>query len=366
MSVFIKILGWLVVNTTLGIMNALLISFYSPEPLPRVFVTAQLNTHTICTLIEIAIYTLGIRLYEKGRRSGRPVLAFFLVLALAMFAGLIGVYLGALLSRGLLDFDPLAHEQQQFFSVIYGSILVAIIITAIDRWGRQMAQRKLQLETALQEARLKSLQYRMRPHFLFNTLNTIHATLRRDVGKADQALMMLAANYRFILETAENALIDFAQEWDFTRAYIELEHLRFSDRLELRIESGGDPALVYAGVRVPPLSIQPLVENAFVHGVRRLRENGLIEVAARREGAWIHVVVRDNGPAEGWSESREGAQLLRGEGTLPHIKERIQYYYPRRSDLEIRRVPPGELVDWPGGCTEAHLSFDSQALHSRL
>ncbi|MCR9143252.1 MAG: histidine kinase [bacterium] len=380
MSVFVKILGWLVVNTTLGIMNALLISFYSPEPLPRVFLTAQLNTHTICTLIEVAIYTLGIRLYESGRRQGRPVSAFFLVLALAMFAGLIGVYLGALLSRSLLDFDPLAHGEQQFFSVIYGSILVAIIITAIDRWVRQMNQRKLQLETALQEARLKSLQYRMRPHFLFNTLNTIHSTLRRDVAKADQALMMLAANYRFILETAENTLIDFAEEWEFTRSYIELEHLRFSDRLTLRLDSGVENkttdesetdagaglAKKYAGVRVPPLSIQPLVENAFIHGVRRLRENGLIEVSARRDGDWVHVIVRDNGPGEDWPENRDPTALLRGEGTLPHIKERIQYYYPRRSDLIIRRRAPDELPDWPNGCTEFHLSFDSQALHSRL
>ncbi len=389
MSVFVKLLGWLVVNTTLGIMNALLISFYSPEPLPRVFAVAQLNTHTICALIEISIYTLGIRLYEGGRRRGRPVPAFFLVLGVAMLAGLIGVYFGALLSRSLLDFDPLAHGQQQFFSVIYGSILVAIIITAIDRWGRSMAQRKLQLETALQEARLKSLQYRMRPHFLFNTLNTIHATLRRDPGKADRALMMLAGNYRFILETAENALIDFAEEWEFTRSYIELEHLRFADRLTLRLSAGPQdedafdegraeqaatarekapsPERVresFAGVRIPPLSIQPLVENAFIHGVRRLREDGLIEITARREESWVHVRVRDNGPAPDWAH--DPALLLRGEGTLPHIKERIQHYYPRRSDLTIRRVAPGVEADWPKGCTEFHLSFDSQALHSRL
>lgn len=354
MSVFLKILGWLIVNTVLGIMNALLISFYSPEPLPRVFVTAQLNTHTICTLIEIAIYTLGIRLYEGGRRAGRPVLAFFLVLALAMFAGLVGVYTGAMLSRSLLDFDPLAVEQeQQFFSVIYGSILVAIVITAIDRWFRQMSQRRLHLETALQEARLKSLQYRMRPHFLFNTLNTIHATLRRDAAKADQALMMLAANYRFILETAENPLIEFHEEWNFTRTYIELEHLRFADRLELRIDAGGDVQQTYAGVRVPPLSIQPLVENAFVHGIRKLRENGLIEVVARREAQWVHVWVRDNGP--GFTESYHKSAPT--EGTLPHIKERIQFFYPRRSSLEIRRLPAD--ADWPTGCTEVHLSFDA-------
>ena len=206
--------------------------------------------------------------------------------------------------------------------------------------------------------------------------------------------MMLAGNYRFILETAENALIDFAEEWEFTRSYIELEHLRFADRLTLRLSAGGgapdetpfnaarkerqtstgeqastppppeDVRAIFEGVRIPPLSIQPLVENAFVHGVRRLRENGLIEVAARREGYWVHVRVRDNGPAPDWAD--DPAQLLRGEGTLPHIKERIQHYYPRRADLKIQRVAPDADSDWPTGYTEFHLSFDSQALHARL
>ncbi len=327
-----RLTGWLAINTVLGIMNALLITFYSAEPLTRVFAAAQLNTHTICIIVEIAIYVGGIRIYEYGRRAGRPIIAFVLVLLLAVLAAFAGVYAGAHLTELLLDFDPLQYET--FFSVIYGSILAAIVVTAVDRWGRHLARRRLELESAYHEARLKSLQYRMRPHFLFNALNTIHATLRRDPEGAGRALFMLAENYRFILETADNTLIDFAEEWEFTRNYIELERLRFADRLTVQLEQLPD-AEAFQGIRLPPLTIQPLIENACVHGIRNLREDARITLRAERRGTQITVEVQDNGPGfQNPAEEETG-------GTFAHIRQRLEFHFPG-VELYRRNLSEGE------------------------
>lgn len=143
-----------------------------------------------------------------------------------------------------------------------------------------------------EEARYRLLQERMSPHFLFNALNTLHAMMRRDAGTADRAIMMLADNYRFILDHSFRSLVPFDREWSFVVNYLEFEGLRFRDTLSLTMERRGD----FGSVHVPPLIIQPLVENALRHGVLRRGGEGSIEVMAERNGERVKVDVRDNGP----------------------------------------------------------------------
>jgi LytS/YehU family sensor histidine kinase len=130
------------------------------------------------------------------------------------------------------------------------------------------------------------------PHFLFNALNTVHAMIRRDSEVADRALMMLADNYRFILDHSFRSLIPFDREWSFVGNYLEFEGLRFRDTLSVTMERRGD----FSSIRVPPLIIQPIVENALKHGVLRRCGDGVVEVMAVRNGAKVTVDVRDNGP----------------------------------------------------------------------
>ncbi|MBN2079744.1 MAG: response regulator [Spirochaetes bacterium] len=142
------------------------------------------------------------------------------------------------------------------------------------------------------EARYRLLQERMSPHFLFNALNSVHAMLARDAAMADRALMMLADNYRFIIDHSFHSLISFDREWCFVGNYLEFEGLRFRDTLSVTMERRGD----FDGVRVPPLIIQPLVENALKHGVFRRGGRGVVEVIADCNGEKVLVIVRDNGP----------------------------------------------------------------------
>ena len=164
------------------------------------------------------------------------------------------------------------------------------------------------------EARLKLLQERMNPHFLFNALNTVHALIGRDSGKADLAVIMLADNYRFLFEHSFRSLIPFDEEWTFVANYLELEGMRFSDTLHVSMEREGD----FSGVALPPLTVQPVVENSLRHGVRNLAGAGRICVSARIDAGRVEVVVEDNGPGfdSGDIYSR----------SLGNIRKRLNYF----------------------------------------
>ena len=308
-------MAWLGVNTVLGTMNALLISFYSPQPFWSVFWTAQLTTHTICVLVELSIVTIGNRLYARAAGLPRRVGAFIVLLGTAVIAALLGAVVADQLNRRFLGLGAfVAGESGEFYRLVFGSILLAIVLASFDRWNRSLNRRRLESRAALREARLLTLQQRMRPHFLFNALNSIHALLRHDPQAADRALLALAENYRYLLESAERTLVPFDSEWDFCKSYVDLERIRFADNLSVNMTVESD----MRDVMIPPLSIQPLLENAFRHGAPQASGPAVILVAARRIGNLIEVVVEDNGP--GWEA---GAELF--SGTFGNIRSRFSH-----------------------------------------
>jgi two-component system sensor histidine kinase AlgZ len=117
---------------------------------------------------------------------------------------------------------------------------------------------------ALAEARLQALQARIRPHFLFNTLNAVLSLIRKDARRAESAIEDLAELYRMVLADAKN-LTTLARELDLTRQYLNLEQLRLGDRLVVDWQTADAPR----DALVPPLLLQPLVENAVYHGIAR-------------------------------------------------------------------------------------------------
>ncbi|MCP4130397.1 MAG: response regulator [bacterium] len=141
------------------------------------------------------------------------------------------------------------------------------------------------------EAKFKLLQDRMSPHFLFNALNTIHALMRKDVDTANRALLKLAHNYRFLMDQVQQSLIGFDEEWEFVKNYLELEELQFDETLSIQMKKNGD----FTDVAIPPLTIQPLVENSLKHGLRNKREGGCITVNAEQNGAVTVIEVLDDG-----------------------------------------------------------------------
>lgn len=310
----LQILGWAGINTVLGTMNALLISFYSPEPFFRVFLTAQLTTHTICILVEASMFTLGKYLFRLGDAQNRPWLYSVLALLVSALAGVLGVYAGGAIHEWLIGFHPYS-QNDRFYNVIFGSIIVAIGLTSIERFFRRLTEMRKRALDALKEARLGVLQERMRPHFLFNALNSIHSLLPENPAAADQALLMLADSYRYLLGPAEKALVPLAEEWAFCQSYVELMKLRFGARLDVAMHLSDE----CQGLMIPPLSIQPLIENAFRHGVQQMPGPALVQVRSVCQDQTVTVTVSDNGPGPGASEKESR--------TLSNIQERLQYHF---------------------------------------
>lgn len=184
-----------------------------------------------------------------------------------------------------------------------------------------------QLENKFSGAQLNALRLQLQPHFLFNTLNTIASLMEIDVKEAQKIISKLGALLRAVLLKNQSNQTDLQGEIDFIKSYLDIEQVRFHDRLEVRYQI--DERTLDA--EVPSLLLQPLVENAIKHGFSKNPEQGLIEVISKRLQDEIQLIVRDNGSG---SPHPKSFLLSNGIG-LRNIKERLDLLYGGRYHLDI-------------------------------
>ena len=190
-----------------------------------------------------------------------------------------------------------------------------------------------QMQHKLQEGRFAQLQSQINPHFLFNTLSTIAALAREEGAPLSEDLVLrLSSFFRYSLESDEK-VVPLGREIQLLRDYMELQETRYGDRITMEVRS--DPAL--EDVPVPKFILQPLVENAILHGLRQCTEGGCIRVRSRRDRTGnIVITVTDNGC--GFDTSRLGAAAdgERRSVGLKNIAERMEYSGGR---LDVCSVP---------------------------
>ena len=181
-------------------------------------------------------------------------------------------------------------------------------------------------------ARLRVLQSQLNPHFLFNSLNGV-ATLIRENNRADAAKMIstLSDFLRATVHRVNVPQITIAEELDFLDQYVELQQLRFSDRLRVQIDVQDD---TYSAL-VPTLILQPLIENAVQHGVLMKESGGSVLVSIRREGDTLRVLVEDDGPGP---SAAEPARFGIG---LTNTAERLRALYADGASMSIGRAASG-------------------------
>ena len=188
-----------------------------------------------------------------------------------------------------------------------------------------------QLEARLVETELKALREQLRPHFLFNTLNTISVLIREK--KNDEAVTLIARLSSLLRMTLDNTRLQevtVREEMDFLARYIDIQKARFSDRLEVGIAI--EPAAMEA--RIPNLLLQPLVENAILHGIAPKSGPGRVDVTGRVENGRLHLEVRDDGPGlpVAAKPAREGVGLA-------NTRERLAKIYGAEGKLVLRSEP---------------------------
>ncbi|MPZ70836.1 MAG: sensor histidine kinase [Actinobacteria bacterium] len=206
-----------------------------------------------------------------------------------------------------------------------------------------MVSLQLELATAHREAelakavKLDALRAQMNPHFLFNTLNTISMKARTDPEEARRLLVKLSDFLRYAMKHTSNTTL-FSEEYFFVRTYLFLEQARFGERLKVRYDV--DPQCL--SVRVPPLVIQPLVENAVKHGIADKTEGGAVQLKARLEpiGGILRIKVSDNGVGMA-TEEVDGLFSGGSEevSALANIDERLSRMYGGGASLDVSSVP---------------------------
>jgi signal transduction histidine kinase len=220
--------------------------------------------------------------------------------------------------------------------VTYAAVVGLSYALNYYRESQARALQAAQLETSLVEARLKALEAQLHPHFLFNTLHAISSLVHSDPEAADRMISRLSDLLRLTFDGSGAAGVPLEEEIQFLRKYLEIEQIRFRDRLTIRFDV--DPELL--DVEVPRLILQPLVENAIKHGVGPKAGGGVVEVSARRgrEGVWLEV--KDDGVG---LTQQARTRLASGVG-LGITKDRLAFLYGSAQRLEIAESAHGLAV----------------------
>jgi glucose-6-phosphate-specific signal transduction histidine kinase len=293
------------------------------------FVIALAVALTIHALFAVTIRWLThqrIRSLSNGRRA----IFFTAVPMLGVCLGWpLGVWLVSSDAAGWVRISP---------SQAVSSAALAVLISSIIYLFFNSSARRLEAEKRATEAQLRLLQAQIEPHFLFNTLANVESLLDHDLPKARQMLSAFTDYLRASLGTLRQQESPLAQELELARSYLLLLQARMGERLRFSIEA--DAAA--ERVPVPPLLLQPLVENAVVHGLEPAIDGGTLQLRASVQGRQLVLEVQDDGRGLD-APPRLGAR--RGAGmALDNIRQRLLTRYGPEATLVLQALQPGTLA----------------------
>lgn len=241
------------------------------------------------------------------------------------------------------QFLHIAMLKTQFTVPIYWCIVCICWVIGHFQEAGERDRRTLELEARLTQANLQALKMQLQPHFLFNTLNAISSLIYENPKVADNMIGSLSQFLRTTLDVSSQNEVPLSKELEFVDRYLEIQQTRFGDRLRIHREvaSGVTNALV------PPLILQPLVENAIRYGIESHETGGTMTIRAYREQEMLHLEISDDG------EGFMGGQLLgTGNGIgLSNTKARLQELYGDKHQFKL-------TVNHPtGACVKIEIPF---------
>jgi two-component system LytT family sensor kinase len=273
---------------------------------------------------------------EAGRRVRAIAVhsAGAVIFSFAHIVGLLGVRFLLWENGGK---SPMAtweqYFQRKFFEQMDASLMVYAVIVGVSHavaYYHELQERKLKaahLETRLIEARLKTLEAELHPHFLFNTLHAISTLVHRDPESADRMISRLSDLLRITFDRSGEPKVSLKEEMDFLQKYLDIEQTRFQDRLTVHVHV--DPEALDG--EVPRMILQPLVENAIKHGIAGRSGGDKVQITAGLDGERLWMQVRDNGAG---LQVRTLKALRTGVG-LSNTRARLDCLYGRHYRLEF-------------------------------
>src|SRR5215813_251462 len=225
-----------------------------------------------------------------------------------------------------------------FYIDLIIALLIVIAVHALLYYQSFRASELAQssLKTQLAQAQLRALKMQLHPHFLFNTLHSISSLVLEDAPKANSMIARLGDFLRLTLDHADHELVTLKEETEFLRAYLDIEQVRFGDRLEVAFEM--EPMTLSA--QVPHLILQPVVENAIQHAVAPRTAQSHIDIKAQRLDGLLRLEVKDNGPG---IASKSNLLELRGVG-LNNVRARLNQVYGSNFQFELTNGAEGGLT----------------------
>jgi len=293
-------------------------------------------------LVILALIPVIVRVERIFRLDARPLRRIVVAHTISAFLFSTVHTIGMVAVRKILfalageiyDAGPLFYRwfyELQKDLITYLIILLGVFAVREFRVRRAGELRAAQLAAELNEARLRHLTAQVDPHFLFNALNTISNRMREDVGAADRMISHLGGLLRAAYATDQQVLVPLRSELDWLRSYAAMMGERFRGQLFFHLEV--DPEL--HAIAVPRLLLQPIVENAFRHGLAEGR--GCLRVTVRRMDRRLSYTVSDDGAG------MQGSPLGHGTG-LSNVSRRLQLLFPDDHTLTFAAREPRGTV----------------------
>ncbi|MEZ0483985.1 histidine kinase [Fibrella aquatica] len=236
--------------------------------------------------------------------------------------------------------DPLDNSTAPWQLYILASLAIGNLFLYALRQGRSLTRKMteqeyqlLNMEKLKNRAELDALQAKINPHFLYNALNSIASLVHEDPDKAETMTLHLSKLFRYSTGRDGSHFSSLADEIDMVKTYLQVEAVRFGDRLTFTISP---ISVAISQTLIPQFLLQPIVENAIKHGIAKRADNGLIDIQITLEDGWLTLCVHDNGPA--FPETMGGGYGLRS------IQDKLRLLYGEAATVTLQNEPLKQVI----------------------